>query len=639
MEAVVLIVQVVLVMVFATAGIGKLLDPAGSRDALVAFGTPLPLARLAAPVLPILELAIATALAFESTARLGALAAAGLLMLFAGGIANALAHDRAPDCHCFGQFHSAPASGAALARNAVLAAAALALAISGPDPSISGWAADRSALELGLLTGAVLLAALLWKARETQADRRALAASRRPSGLPVGERAPAFHLPGPSGGSVSLTDLRADGKPLLLVFADPKCEPCDQLIDHVARWQGALRERLTIAVLVAGADAADPAHWTAAGVANVLLDPGGSAYERYGPLGTPSAIAIESADGTIASRAAVGQLPIEELIRTTLARSESEPSLDVRLVAQNLRVDAWTASALEALAGDGVEPILMKGPSLGEWLYPGDDVRGYVDCDLLVAPRQLPAAHAALRNLGYSPALDEAAMPDWWREHAVDWFNPSQGAMIDLHSTLEGAEADPGRVWDELARATTRLAVGGHSARVLSLPGRALTVALHAAQHGPRSRAAGDDLVRVLEHADEGTWRAAAELAAAIGATAAFARGLRLAPAGAALARRLGLPNAQSVEVELRGSGAPPEALTFERLERAGHRTRAAMVRHKLLPPATFMRATSPLATRGLGGLALAYVVRLGTIAKRAPLSFLAWRRARRVVTAPGRGR
>ena len=48
-----------------------------------------------------------------------------LSLVFSVAIALSLARGRAPECHCFGQLHSAPAGPMTLARNAVLAALAV----------------------------------------------------------------------------------------------------------------------------------------------------------------------------------------------------------------------------------------------------------------------------------------------------------------------------------------------------------------------------------------------------------------------------------------------------------------------------------------------------------------------------------
>src|SRR5687767_4187066 len=124
-ETLALIARLVLAAVFAVAGATKLADRPGTRKAAVDFGAP---ERFAAPIavlLPLAELAVAALLVFPSTAVAGAVGALALLALFTVAISASLLRGQAPDCHCFGQLHSAPASWKTLARNGVLAALAV----------------------------------------------------------------------------------------------------------------------------------------------------------------------------------------------------------------------------------------------------------------------------------------------------------------------------------------------------------------------------------------------------------------------------------------------------------------------------------------------------------------------------------
>src|SRR5881227_1463518 len=119
-----LIARLLLAGVFVVAGLAKLGDLAGSRQAMRDFGVP---ALLAAPfglLLPLAELAVAIALIPTVSAWWGALGALVLLLLFIAGISYNLARGRQPDCHCFGQLHSTPAGWPTLIRNLVLAALA-----------------------------------------------------------------------------------------------------------------------------------------------------------------------------------------------------------------------------------------------------------------------------------------------------------------------------------------------------------------------------------------------------------------------------------------------------------------------------------------------------------------------------------
>jgi uncharacterized membrane protein YphA (DoxX/SURF4 family) len=124
MDLALLLARLLLAGVFVVAGAAKLADREGSRRSAVDFGVPAPLAGAFTTLLPVAELAVAAALIPAATAWWGAAGALTLLLLFGGGIAANLARGRRPECHCFGQLHSEPATWKMPARNGGLAAVA-----------------------------------------------------------------------------------------------------------------------------------------------------------------------------------------------------------------------------------------------------------------------------------------------------------------------------------------------------------------------------------------------------------------------------------------------------------------------------------------------------------------------------------
>jgi hypothetical protein len=306
----------------------------------------------------------------------------------------------------------------------------------------------------------------------------------------------------------------------------------------------------------------------------------------------------------------------------------------VRVAAGNLRVDATTAEVFGAFSAAGVTAMLLKGPSISRWLYTDGSPRRYVDSDVLVPPDDLARAGEVLERLGFQPQLDENAMPDWWREHAAEWSRESDGAQVDLHRTLPGAQAPAETVWGALTDAPDTLAVGGSEVRTLDLPGRALHVALHAAQHGLQSPAPLEDLRRAVATVDDALWRDAAALAEAIDAGDAFTTGLRLTEAGRTLSDRLGLVPTASVAIALQATTSPPVALTIEEFASArGLRAKATVAYRRLFPPPAFMRQWAIRTTGRNLPLPLAYARRLLWLAQHGPRGVRAWREARRSVS------
>ncbi|HUQ15689.1 MAG TPA: MauE/DoxX family redox-associated membrane protein [Gemmatimonadales bacterium] len=135
MGAVLLAARLVLSLVLVVAGIAKLGDRAGTRQAMRDFGVPGPLAPALGLLLPLAELGAGLVLLPVATAWWGAVAALALLALFLSVIGYSLARGRRPDCHCFGQLHSAPIGSRTVIRNLVLTGlAALVVAQPGREP-------------------------------------------------------------------------------------------------------------------------------------------------------------------------------------------------------------------------------------------------------------------------------------------------------------------------------------------------------------------------------------------------------------------------------------------------------------------------------------------------------------------------
>jgi hypothetical protein len=158
-------------------------------------------------------------------------------------------------------------------------------------------------------------------------------------------------------------------------------------------------------------------------------------------------------------------------------------------------------------------------------------------------------------------------------------------------------------------------------------------VALHAAKHGRHEPKPMEDLARALDMSPFETWEAAAVLAAQLEATAAFATGLCVLPAGEVIAERLNLDRRAPVRTVLAATTPPALALGFEELRLTpGLGAKVRFVACKLFPSRTYMRFLLPLARRGPLGLLMAYCWRLIWLAFRVGPGFRAWMQVRRNV-------
>jgi len=142
-RAAVLASRAVVAGVFVWAAIPKILDPAQFAESIANYHL-LPGAMVGplAAGLPVLELVVAAALLLGVQARGAALVAIALLVVFAGGMAQAILRGIDLDCGCFGAATRAQVTWWSVARNAGLSAAACVVAV-GPEVDLRGLFSRR----------------------------------------------------------------------------------------------------------------------------------------------------------------------------------------------------------------------------------------------------------------------------------------------------------------------------------------------------------------------------------------------------------------------------------------------------------------------------------------------------------------
>ncbi len=380
--ALALVSRLILATVFAVAGAAKLADRRGTRQALTDFGAPEGLTGLLAIVIPLAELTVACLLVFPATAVAGAIGALTLLLVFSAAIAWNLAHGRAPECHCFGQLHSAPTGWRTLGRNGALAAIAL-LALVGSlvDPS---WSASAglgdlgtaqlvamalAAVSIALLVGsAVVVLSLLRSYGRVLVRLERLEAALEGAGIALGDgdeppavglepgtAAPAFSARSPDGEAVTLDGLLSPGVPLLLVFTSHNCGACHVLLPRIAEWQREHGDRLTTAVVV---DRASDELVTEIGdLAHVLVDDDLRFSAAFGANETPSAVLI-APDGSIASWVASGSEWIERLVGQALDQP-AEQGLSPGAAVPSLELLSLAGEAISLESFRGRDTLLL----------------------------------------------------------------------------------------------------------------------------------------------------------------------------------------------------------------------------------------------------------------------------------------
>jgi len=431
-SAAALTARILLSTVFAVAGVTKLADRAGTRAAVVEFGAPDRLAGPLALLLPLAELTVAGLLLFPASAVAGTVGALALLLLFTASIAVNLARGRTPDCHCFGQLHSAPASWRTLVRNGILSAVALcalAASLAEPDRSAVAWIGQLDASEILALTvaaaalvvlavgGSAFLSLLrsygqvlvrlerIEAALEEAGIEVGVPAEMRQAGREPGTPAPAFEVSSVAGEAVSLDILLALGRPLLLLFTSPSCGPCKGLLPTAAEWQREHADELTIVFASDGAPEDVRVEAEEFELEHVLLDQDLSLYRAYHATGTPSGLLIAS-DGTIGSWVAGGSEWIEHLVAQALDRPADDHRLPVGAEAPALELSSLDGESVSLATFQGGHTLLLFwNPACGFCRAMYDDLIAWESSANGVTPRLVIVSsgdEASTRAEGFS---------------------------------------------------------------------------------------------------------------------------------------------------------------------------------------------------------------------------------------------
>jgi hypothetical protein len=301
------------------------------------FGLPPLFARPAALLLPIAEFGTAVLLLSTKAAFWGAAVALVLLLAFAVIIALNLISGRTPECHCFGQFHSRPISWGLVMRNATLAIGAAAILREGPGMQTATAArwfteiATAQPLPVAALSVAVVgfaFQSLLLLATFQQHGRLLLRMDKleqsasasgslglMPSvlaGLPIGARAPSFELSSPNG-RMSLEELLSDGTPVVLVFSDPNCHACAELLPDIERWERHYAEIVTFVVISRAPASGNGAASEKQEFRNTAWHENHEISESYNVGGVPAAVILRP-DATIGTWLASGRPAIQTLV-------------------------------------------------------------------------------------------------------------------------------------------------------------------------------------------------------------------------------------------------------------------------------------------------------------------------------------
>ncbi len=172
--------------------------------------------------------------------------------------------------------------------------------------------------------------------------------------------------------------------------------------------------------------------------------------------------------------------------------SDAQKLRDLAAAAQTLNIQRslWFTSGMHrivrAFNQRGIPLLAYKGPALAQTLYGDVARRQFSDLDFLVAPKHVPQAKQALRELGYTPDL---RLPEWQekayiREGYEFAFNHERGRnLLELHWQILPRFYAVSFDVDRLFAKSTEISIAGLPARTLSIQDSLLVLCVHAAKH------------------------------------------------------------------------------------------------------------------------------------------------------------
>ncbi len=127
---------------------------------------------------------------------------------------------------------------------------------------------------------------------------------RRKKACPSGPPLPLSPSPASTAKALTLDSFRAQEKPVLLIFTDPTCGPCNSLMPDVGKWQQELADKLTTVLVSRGSLEENRNKKKQNNLTNVVMQKDNEIADAYLTGGTPTAVLV-TPDGKIGSAAAV----------------------------------------------------------------------------------------------------------------------------------------------------------------------------------------------------------------------------------------------------------------------------------------------------------------------------------------------
>lgn len=221
---------------------------------------------------------------------------------------------------------------------------------------------------------------------------------------------------------------------------------------------------------------------------------------------------------------------LEPLLGWHLAESAAEavpPAVAERLrarLARHARSNLLLAGELIRILGSfeahGITGLPYKGPVLAAGLYGNLALREFSDLDILVEPRQVPAACELLLSAGYRPQLELSARQQsaYLRSGCELGFVSREGSVVvEIHWRIAPRHFCAEPAVEELLQRAQSLPLGEAQVRTLAPEDLLLVLALHAAKHLWRGLGWICDVAQLLRRFPALDWAAVEKRAGALG--------------------------------------------------------------------------------------------------------------------------
>lgn len=278
-----------------------------------------------------------------------------------------------------------------------------------------------------------------------------------------------------------------------------------------------------------------------------------------------------------------------------------------------------------------VRPLVIKGPTIAEWLYPGEE-RISADADILIPPSEWARAVEALLSRGFVDYAEGVrGMEQTEHAQTLTRTDPDVGGhTVDLHRYFPGIDADAAEAFELLWGRSSAAEQAGVPVTYPDVPSRLLIVVLHAAR-GALTPKVLEDLRRAWRREGMGLFRSAGALASELDALPAFRVGLESVPETQHLVAELGLADVEVPPLwRLQNEMAPGTAIHLEQALERPWTERPGFVLRWLFPSPATMRLRDASVGEGPWALSRAYVSRLALGVRAVPSSVRAVRAARR---------